>query len=1032
MRAIARFAVNNPVSVLMIILAVILMGTISFSRLGTDLFPDLNNPRIYIQLTAGERAPEEMESRFVEQVEALSIRQKGAVSVKSEVSVGTATVTVEYSYGQNMDEALLELQKALTQIQQDSEVTKLSLSRFDPNASPIMLVALVSSDNKSMSDLRKVAEKYIVNELVRLEGIADVKITGDRLPEVVVETQYERLKVNGLSSSDLVNAINSYNRNVSGGYIEEAGQKYIIKGISLFRSPNDLLDLVVGYRSQYAGTTAMATSASGGSRVPVLLRDVATVSMDYSKPANIVRINGKDCLGISIYKETRFNTVSAVDKLEEAFKDIENRLPGYQMIVVNNQGSIVTNAVNEVEDSALMGIFLAVIVLFVFLRRVGITLVVSLAIPISVIATFNLMYFNGLTLNVMTLGGLALGAGMLVDNAIVAIENIYRFIEDGKSVREAAIEGIAGVGGAIVASTLTTIVVFLPVVYLQGASGELFKDQAWTVAFSLTSSIFVAILMIPMMVSIFFKPRKSNDNNGPKGVQVSNWYGRFLTSVLEKRKMILIGSVVITLISAYLLKFIGSEFMPNYQSKELTLDVSLPAGTSLERTTRVMSEMEGLIRQISGDNLEWIYSHAGPDDSDNAAQSHSQGDHTGYLRLQFSNQAGFDINVMVKKLEELFKGIEGLEVGYVRGGSALTDVLGTDDAPFEVQISGSELNQLMILTSEVKSRVEANPVIMLTNVSFENGAPEVNVRIDRYRAGIFNLDVNTIMQQLKDFLQGKDAGKMDIKGDLIDIKLKMPEATIADLKQFKIKSGSNEYLLSEVAEITLGRSPSEISRLNQVRVGKVQGFIAGDQSFDKVVETVTRDLSTVELPEGYHIRIAGEEGKRQESFSSLGFALILSIVLVYMVMASQFESLVHPFTILLSIPLAGVGVVITFLVAGQNFNIMALIGVVMLGGIAVNNSILLVDAINRNKWEGYDLKSAIIKAGQQRIRPILMTSATTVLALLPLTIGFGESASLRAPMALAVIGGLTSSTLLTLVVIPCLYYVFDRKKPVTL
>ena len=535
MRAISRFSVNYPVTVLMIVLGIILLGGISLSRLGTDLFPDLQNPKIYTEIISGERSPEEIEKRFVEQVEALAVRQSGVLNVSSVSRVGSAVVTVEYDWGKDIDEAFLDLQKALTSISQDEDVDELNISRFDPNASPVIKAAFSNSEISDMNELRKVAENYIRNELIRVEGIADIHISGEETAEIMVVADPGLLEVNGLTTSSILNTINSFNQNVSGGSIEEMGQRYIIKGLSALTALSDVENLVVKVNqvTNTPGSASTANQTESSEQAPVLLKDIAEVQYQNREPETIVRLNGQRCLGISIYKETRFNTVAAVEKLEEAFIAIQQRLPGYELKVINNQGEFIQSAIGEVEESAFIGIIFAVFILFIFLRRFGVTLIISIAIPISIIATFNLMYFNGLTLNIMTLGGLALGAGMLVDNAIVVVENIFRKIEEGMSVKEAAVEGTSEVGGALTASTLTTIVVFLPIVYLQGASGELFKDQAWTVAFSLLSSLVVALLVIPVLSTLVFKGKPKN-----KVFKVSNTkgfaaYGNFLEQILN-------------------------------------------------------------------------------------------------------------------------------------------------------------------------------------------------------------------------------------------------------------------------------------------------------------------------------------------------------------------------------------------------------------------------------------------------------------------------------------------------------------------
>jgi len=505
----------------MVILGVVLLGYISYDKLGVDLFPDLNSPRIFVEIQSGERPPEEMERQFVENIEALAIRQSDVVEVTSVSKVGSAQITVEYAWNKDMDEAFLDLQKALNTFAQNSEIDELKITQHDPNTSPVVILGLKHDEIKDMNELRKVAENYIRNELVRLEGVAEVELSGQEESEVVIKTDPYRLEAQGLTLDELSTRIQNFNRNVSGGRISEMGLQYIVKGVSMLNDVHDFENLIVGYKP----VRETVEGQSSVEMAPIFLKDVATVSFGNKEPVNIVHINGERVIGLSIYKETKYNTVKAVEQINESLEDIRRALPGYSLIMVSNQGTFITNAINEVEQTALFGILLAVFVLFLFLRRFGTTLIISIAIPISIIATFNLMYFNHLTINIMTLGGLALGAGMLVDNAIVVMENIFRNHENGLSAKDSAINGTAEVGGAITASTLTTIIVFLPIVYLHGASGELFKDQAWTVAFSLISSLIVAIFVIPTMYYRLYRNKKDHKNTGllKWAVTVSFW-----------------------------------------------------------------------------------------------------------------------------------------------------------------------------------------------------------------------------------------------------------------------------------------------------------------------------------------------------------------------------------------------------------------------------------------------------------------------------------------------------------------------------
>jgi hydrophobic/amphiphilic exporter-1 (mainly G- bacteria), HAE1 family len=1022
MKKLTQFSVDYPVTILMIVLGVILLGYISFDKLGVDLFPDLNSPRIFVEIKSGERPPEEMETQFVENIEALAIRQSDVMQVSSVTRVGTAQITVEYAWDKDMDEAFLDLQKALNTLTQNSGIDELRITQHDPNTAPVMLIAISHSEITDMNEIRKVAENYIRNELVRLEGVAEVELSGQEESEIIITTDHYRLEAQNLSLSDISTRIQNFNRNVSGGRISEMGLQYIVKGVGMLNEVSDFENLIVGYKAIRLETDAGAQIEMA----PVFLRDVASVTVGNKLPTNIVHFNSNRSVGLAIYKETKFNTVNAVDQINEALKNIERALPGYSLQQVTNQGSFISNAIAEVQNTALLGILLAVIILFLFLRRMGTTLIVSIAIPISIIATFNLMYFNDLTINIMTLGGLALGAGMLVDNAIVVLENIFRNHENGMNVKEAAVNGTAEVGGAITASTITTIVVFLPIVYLHGASGELFKDQAWTVAFSLLSSLFVAIFVIPALYHFIYQNKKAPVKR--KSVKIGR-YGRFLDKTLKVKWIVLVLTVILVAGSFLLVPHIGTEFMPKTETREFTMNIKLQEGTKLERTEATVNNIETVLMEYLGTDLDRIYSHSGPSTSiAGDVSAIFQGENTAQLRVVLSENSTLSTGDVIASMDRLTENIPGLDISFAEEQSALKSILGTDEAPVVVEVRGEDLDEIESVLNQVKDKMMTIPGLFNIQTSVEDGAPEVEVRIDRIRAGMYNLDINAVVTQMQDQLEGMNAGQLERDGEMRDITLKVPEKGLNEIYNLTINSGNQIFRLSEIADISFGVAPREILRTNQNRSAKITAQLEKGLALNQVAGEIRQETASIDLLPNYRILVTGEEEKRQESMSSLGFALLLSIILVYMVMASQFESLIHPFTILLTIPLAVVGSILIFFALGKTFNIMALIGIIMLAGIAVNNSIILVDRINQLIKEGMGRHEAILQAGQQRIRPIIMTSLTTVLALLPLTIGFGESASLRSPMALAVIGGLLTSTLLTLVVIPCVYDILDRTK----
>jgi HAE1 family hydrophobic/amphiphilic exporter-1 len=724
----------------------------------------------------------------------------------------------------------------------------------------------------------------------------------------------------------------------------------------------------------------------------------------------------------------RYNTVQAVDGVMARLEEIEKALPGYRFDVVSNQGTFINNSIGEVKDSAVLGIILAVIILYVFLRRLKVTLIISLAIPISIVATFNLMYFNGLTLNIMTLGGLALGAGMLVDNAIVVIESIFRNQEKGLSLKEAVIQGTDEVGGAVCASTLTTIVVFLPIVYLQGASGELFKDQAWTVTFSLLSSLFVAILVIPTFYERIFRKKKGDvsETKKPKEPLQFAGYEKILHAILQKRWIVILLSVLMLGGTYCLLPFIGMEFMPSAEGKAFNISVKMNEGTRLERTASTVENIENLIYEITGDSLCTVYSHVGPGGSGENAVF--DGENTANIKVILSPESTISPDQLIEELYANTQNIEGLELAFVNESHSLGALMGTEGAPVVIEIKGEDLDELTDIAEIVKMKAEGIDGLFNVNNSVEDGAPEMILTVKREVAGMNNLNVSTIISQIQEQLSGVNAGQMDYKGEMRDIKIQVPEITLAQLNDMVITSGDQKFRLIELVDIKQDVAPKEIYRRNQSRIAKVTANLEDGYSLSQVAEVIRETLKDVDLPADYSINVTGEEEKRQESMGGLILALVLSVVLVYMVMASQFESLLHPFTILLTIPLALVGAILLFFITGMTINIMGVIGIIMLSGIAVNNSIVLVDRINQIKGEYVSLADAIVVAAGQRVRPILMTSLTTILSLLPMAIAFGEGASLRAPMAIAVIGGLVTATILSLVVIPCVYYLFEQMK----
>ena len=936
MKKLVQFSVKYPTTIIMAILAICLLGYIAFQRLGMDLLPSLNNPRLYVSLVAENRPPEEMEEQFVSPLEAMAARGSKVTGVSSISRVGRALITVEYDWNTDMDEAFLELQKSVSDFNQGQSLDEISVSQLDPNAQPIITAVFWHEDLEDLDRLRQTAENNIRNDLIRLPGVAAVELVGEQRREIEIRTDSFTLEAFGLTSDQVASAIQQSNQTVSGGSVVEMGLKYTIRGVGELESLEDLRNLIITYKVDETGEST--------DRTPITLRDIAEVGFVLSEPENIVHYNGRRCLALEIFKEARFNTTQASETIREQIENLKRSLPGYELNIIQDQAGFIKSAVREVEQTGLIGIFLAIMILFIFLRRIGLTAVISIAIPVSIIATFNLMYFNKLTLNIMTLGGLALGAGMLVDNAIVVVENISRHLEEGLGLKEAAVRGAGEVGGAITSSTLTTIIVFLPIVYLQGIAGELFKEQALTVAFALLSSLFVALSVIPMLSSRLLKiPAVKKAKPSIK----FPFYARFLGGVLKKRWLVVALAVLLILSAGYFAVNMGMEFLPQTDRNELEISLLLPEGSSLERTEAAVRSLEALIQANHADSIESIFSRIGPVGTALTASEVLAGENSAKLLIALKPDS-IGLDSLETWLNHQLGDIPGLNARVMRAQSTLQVTLGTVEAPLVVEIQGKELDTLQSLSDKVKTVLMEQSGLSAVETSFQEGRPEVDVVIDKTAATGFGLTPQSIATQLSRLLSGQELGEYEDEGEFINILLRSPEPSLKELEGLLLDgTGGQKLRLDDVASLRRTVSPREILRNNQARTAEVSAQLSGGEAFDKIVSRVEAGLLDIPLPRDYSFAVTGEEKLRRESFNHLGFALLLAVLLVYMVMASQFESLRHPFVILLTIPLAMVGAIVLLTALNLPLNIMSFIGMIMLAGIAVNDSIILVDLINR-------------------------------------------------------------------------------------
>lgn len=1059
MQSLARFAVDSPVKVTMIFVAILLLGWISLTRLPTNLFPDIRAPKVTTTIRTVGMSPREVERRICEPLERQLSTLRGVVGVQSIARADQAVIVAHFTWDTDLDFAFLDVKKVVGDLQRQrgTEIESASVLRYDPNAAPVMTLALAKRAavgqelddappvDTDMAAMRRIAERTLKPRFERLSGVANVVVTGGDVEEIRIDLDEALLLANNLDVAAVAAALRADNVDGTGGFVTEGARRYLLKTIGQFQSLDEVAEVVV--------------ARPGGS--PVLLGDIARISWSVREPRSQVFVNGDPAVGLAFYREAEGNTVAVAQAIREEMARIlggeeeanrpqrgpprprragETRvLPAdATLVVAGDQSEFIRAAIAEVRSNAILGGVLAVLVLFAFLRDLRTTLVIAFAIPVSVVATFNLMYFQGLTLNLMTLGGLALGVGMLVDNAIVVLENIFRLRQQGVPALAAARDGARQVAGAIIAATLTTIVVFLPIVFVRDVAGELFKEQALTVAYSLAASLFVALLLIPMAASRFLsKPPRSMRLDLADGSKAPrNAYTLLLRGALRARPLVLLAGAGAVWLAWAMLQTLPQEFLPRTDQRQVELRLALPEGAPIESTAATARHVAGRIDQFRP-AVEMSYAVVGvADDAANADTEDPDGPNTARILTTLvdwndtpstpvlaAGLAGFRSSDLIEALEPDLAALPDAKAEFRLQQGSIFELLGTTSAPLIVELAGDEVDILTVLANEAALRLRGAPGLLNVRTNILEGSPEVRIRIDRDQMGRMGLEVQGVADTLRRRLDGEVAGAIRREVGDLDLRLRVDygRESIDMLRNIVLATADGGRVpLGNIAEFEVVRGPREILRMDQERVARVMADFDEGVKLSDAIAASQAALADMRLPTGYTLRYTGEEAQRAESFRSLGFALALSILLVYMVMASIFESFLQPLLIMGTIPLAGVGIVGALLATGQTLNIMALIGVVMLGGIVVNNAIVLLDCVNqvRGAHPGADPRETLVAGCARRLRPVLMTTATTLLGLLPLALGFGQGAELRQAMAIAVLGGLATSTLLTLVVIP--------------
>ncbi len=1015
-----ELSIKRPVAVLMSVLIVLVLGGVSLSKIPVDLMPDINLPIAIVSTSYSGVAPQEIENIVTKPMENTIATVNNIKSIQSISSEGNSIIIAEFNSGTDMDFATLQMREKVDLIKGylPDDITAPLVMKLDPNMMPIMNISL--TNNQKEKALKRFTDEYVKPRLERLAGIASVSITGGITEEIQVNVDPEKAANYGISLNQIISILQSENLNLPGGAIEHGDKKLLVRSTSEFKDIEQIKNIPI--------------ALSNG--IVLYIRDIAEV-LDTNKPIDSYsRTNGKNSISLSLQKQTNANTLNVTRSVKNELKRISNENPDLNIDIVFDQGDFIEKAVSSVANNAIIGGLLAIFILLVFLKNMRTTLIIATAIPISIIATFVLVYFAGVSINIVSLGGLALGVGMLVDNAIVVLENIYRYRSEGHSIKEAALFGTEEVGRAILASTVTTIVVFLPIAFTQGMAAEIFKEMAMTITFSLLASLVVALTLVPMLSSKLLKIEKPREEVKSKSGRklfekwddiingIDKLYHKVLLWVLKHKGRTGIIVACIFIGSLFLIPFIGSEFFPSMDQGMFSISVEMPKGSLIERTNEVVTKLEALLFDIP--ELDIMNTSVGGSGMLSGLSGSGSDSATLSVTLKPLSKRQRSTSEIVEEVRKGVLGIAGAEIkvsdlsasfGGMSGGGAVS-----------VQISGPNLEILEDISKDVERLVIETEGTRQVELSISEGRPEAQVYINRDKVSSYGLSTAQIASVIRAAVDGRVATTYKIDGTEIDIKVQYPEdkrRTFEQLESLSILSPLGiKVPLMDLAHIDIRQGPVSINRANQERyvtvIADIYGRSAGDVNKD-----IKNKVNDYNLTEGYTIKFTGEDEQMAEAFADLTLALVLAIFLVYMVMAIQFESLVYPFIIMFSVPVAYSGSIIGLALTSNPLSVPAFIGVIMLAGIVVNNAIVLVDYINTLRERGLDREEAIIKAGPTRLRPILMTTLTTILAMIPLALGIGEGAEAMAPMAIVVIFGLTTSTLLTLLIVPVVYCLMD-------
>jgi len=1006
---LVNVSVKRPVGVIMIVLAILALGFVSLRGLVVDLFPQIDLPIAVVATSYEDAAPEDVENGVSRPIEGAISSVEGVEMVQSQSQSGSSLVVMMFKNNVDLDQALLDVRERIDQVKGflPERAGDPSIIRFSPDQLPVVWVSLTGKDAEALTEI---ADQEVVPHFERQEGVASVTVEGGKEREVQVMLDRDKMLQYGVGPQEIAQSLNSANSSASVGTVNKGNQDLHLRLIGEFESINDIKQTIV-------------QSESG---VSVTVEELAEVKDTFKDNQSLTLINGEPSVVLSVMKKTDGNTVDVADQIKSALAELEDTIPSdVNLEVVIDTSEFIEMSVDSVIQNILIGGAISIFVLLLFLKSIRATIVIGLSIPIAVISTFTLMYFTGETLNILTLGGLALGIGMMVDSSIVILENIYSYRQKGYSLFESATKGASELTPAVIASTTTTLVVFLPIVFVQGIASDLFTPLALTVSFSLIASLVVAITLVPMLSSKLLS--KAMGDEGRRYwfnvllEKLANFYQSILKWVLGHRKTMVFGTIILIVASLALIPRIGAEFIPAADQGQLQIEVRTTQGSSLSHTESVVERVNKEIKPFEK-YIKTNFVSAGGDDFGGGMGGST--DSASYMmELTPIDERDKSDQEIAQELDEALQKIPGAEITV----SAMQGAIGFGD-PISIELNGPEHEVLRELSEEVVDAISTVEGVHNPESGASDGVPQMTIRVDEDKALAYGLTQEQISGQIQLQFTGQMASIYREAGHEMDVMLMYPEeerSTISDLENLQIQTMTGGMIpLEEVAELKEVQGAVTLLRQNQQPQMNVSSDVM-NRDLGSVVNDIESILDEMALPEGYSYKIGGEAEDMAESFGDLTLALIFSIFLVYAVMAVQFENFLFPFIIMFSMPATVIGVILGLFLMGLPLSIPVFIGIIMLAGIVVNNSIILVDYINILRDRGMDRFEAIIEAGRSRLRPILMTTLTTILAMVPLGLALGEGAEMQQPLAVTIIFGLGISSIFTLLLIPVVYTLFD-------